>query len=200
MSNTLLFPTGTAVQGVGLALIIGGTLALGAFTAPVLFKQFARPDAGQAMTMIFRRYDMVLTVAMLLVIAGEGLRLFSAGLSGFGIVDYIRIAVVLALVGMMCFSLFNVNPKMEAMVKSGQGLQQVEQPVATAETEQSYTTEPAVEATVPDTNSTYFRETHELSEKLSKLALAAALLALIMTPFATATPQQPENIQAEYSY
>ncbi|MBY0403059.1 MAG: DUF4149 domain-containing protein [Cyanobacteria bacterium] len=71
--------TGTALLMMGLALMVGGMLALGAFTAPTLFKMLPRPEAGAVMATIFHRYDSVLMVALVLVLLGEGLRFVGGG-------------------------------------------------------------------------------------------------------------------------
>src|SRR5690348_16357646 len=77
-SNALL-GTGNVLENLGLALMIGGMLALGAFVAPAVFKQFPLPEAGRVMTLIFRRYDDVLLVSVGMIIAGEILRTLVLG-------------------------------------------------------------------------------------------------------------------------
>lgn len=158
MNSSFLHPTGTALLMMGLALMIGGMLALGAFTAPVLFRAMPRPEAGEAMTLIFRRYDSVLLVGLGLVVLGEVLRLLSAGLPTLTPVIGIRFGVMALLVGMMLYSILTVNPQIEAMQKAG---------VTHGATEEGKR----------------FSETHQMSEKLYKIELAVAVVLLILTPF-----------------
>ena len=54
----------------GLALWIGGVVALGALTAPALFLALPRPDAGALFGSILRRFARLRAVAFLLVVAG----------------------------------------------------------------------------------------------------------------------------------
>ncbi len=151
---------GTTIQTVGLALMVGGMLALGAFTAPVIFKQFARPEAGEAMTLIFRRYDTVLLISLVMVLAGEGLRWLQFP-PAWNTLGLIRGGLLLGLTGMMAFSLFVTNPKMQAME-------------AVRHTGQAETFD-----------SEAFDKLHNQSESLYKLEMLAALLLLILTPFYT---------------
>ena len=54
----------------GLALWIGGVIALGALTAPALFRVLPRADAGALFGSILRRFSRLRAVAFLLVVAG----------------------------------------------------------------------------------------------------------------------------------
>jgi hypothetical protein len=116
MSLTVLGAT-NAIQLLGLALMIGGMLALGAFTAPVLFKQFARPEAGEAMTMIFRRYDIVLAVSVGMVLIGEVVRIALTGLPVMTLFNGFRYGVLILLSVLMLYSVYGLNAKMEALQK-----------------------------------------------------------------------------------
>lgn len=167
MNGTLnlpaLFPSGTALMMLGLALMIGGMLALGAFTAPVLFKAFPRPDAGAAMTLIFRRFDTVLMVALGMVLLGEVFRVVAAGLPAWNVLSLVRYGVLGLLSVLMLVSLFSINPQIESMYNQG---------VTHGGTEEGQR----------------FTKTHRLSEKLYKVELMAAALLLILTPFVQRAP------------
>ncbi len=157
--TTLLFPVGNGLQNLGLSVIIGGLLALGAFTAPVLFKHFARPEAGDAMTLIFRRYDMVLLIGLGLILGGELLRIIPTGLPpllSFPVI--VRYVILAALGGMVLYSTLVLNPKIEALQDQ------------------------------PDFRSNLevreqFNRVHKLSEKLAKMELLAGVILLMLTPF-----------------
>jgi hypothetical protein len=169
MTLATLVPAGLALQALSLSLLIGGLLALGAFTAPVLFKVMPRPEAGAAMTTIFRNYDMVLLVAALGVILGELLRVVGlGGIHTLSLVAGFRYGILLLLTALSLFSTLIINPRMEALQKAG-----VAEGSLSTEERQS------------------FYKNHKLSENLSKLELLLAVLVLIMTPFVvTAWPQQ----------
>jgi hypothetical protein len=157
----LFYPLGTALQLLGLAMLIGGLLALGAFTAPVLFKQFARPEAGQAMTVIFRRYDAVVLLAGLLVFVGEALRILAVGrLLTVGLwLPLFRLIVLLVLVALTVFTTQSLNPKLQAMQEA-----------------EAYTAG-------RHTGSHSFQQLHKQSEQLSKLQLLLSVVVLGLTPF-----------------
>ena len=58
----------------GLAVWIGGALALGALTAPKLFGTLPREQAGSIFGPILRRFSRVRLVAVALVIVGAGVK------------------------------------------------------------------------------------------------------------------------------
>ncbi len=155
---SFLTPLGTALQGLGLALLIGGLLALGAFTAPVLFKSFARPEAGEAMMIIFKRYDIVLLAAAGLIIGGEVCRLIPAGLPTMSFLVIARYVVIVVLVGMTLFSTLGVTPKMVKMHQKPDFRTNVE---------------------LRET----FNKAHKLNERMAKMELLLGVLLLLMTPF-----------------
>jgi hypothetical protein len=98
-----------SAQHLGLALMIGGLLALGAFTAPVLFKSFDRDAAGQAMAVIFRRYDTVLLVSLGLVVLGEVVRFKLLPLTGMGTLTWVRLGLTAVLAVTVLLSTLGTN-------------------------------------------------------------------------------------------
>lgn len=155
----LMLPVGSSFQLVGLALMIGGMLALGAFTAPVVFGQLPREQAGPIMATIFRRYDIVLLVSLGLVLGGEALRLASRCVQAKSLLNLIRYGFMAVLVGGVLFSTLKLNADIEKMNRAG--------------LHRDYTAAGRA-----------FEKTHKLSETLYKLDMLAALLLLAMTPFA----------------
>ena len=160
---------GTGVQSLGLALIIGGLLALGAFTAPVLFKAFSRPEAGEAMMIIFKRYDIVLLVAVVLVAVGEVLRILPAGVPSMSFFAITRYGLLLALMGMTLYSTLSLTPTMMDLYQNPDYRAGNEQGVVLHE---------------------QFNRSHKFSERLAKMQLVLGLILMLMTPFA-----QPEELQ-----
>ena len=61
-----------ALYHLGLALWVGGAIALGALAAPVLFRALPRPQAGGLFGPILRRFARLRVLALLLIVTGEG--------------------------------------------------------------------------------------------------------------------------------
>ena len=160
----MLFSSGTALVSLGLALMIGGMLALGAFTAPVLFSHFDRIEAGAAMTTIFRRYDTVLLIALALLLVGEGLRLYIVPtVLNSSWLHVVRSVSLGLLVLAAALSLGWLNPQMERAQKDGIALLSSNDPKVVA-----------------------FNTLHHRSEQLYKLQLLLAVIVLLTTPFVSA--------------
>jgi hypothetical protein len=153
-----LWPVGTGMQLVGLALMTGGMLALGAFTATVVFGQLPREQAGPIMATIFRRYDVVLLASLGLTLLGEGLRVASKRAPGVSKLSIARYVLMAALAGGILFSTLKVNADIEHMNRAG--------------LHRDYTSQGRA-----------FEATHKLSEGLYKMNMLAALLLLLLTPF-----------------
>lgn len=115
---------GLVIELLGLALMVGGMLALGAFTAPTLFKNLPLSDAGRVMTMIFRRYDNVLFYASLLIIAGEALKAITVGMANYlgefaTLAERLRVGLVVVVLTLCTISLSDIHPQMETMQQQG---------------------------------------------------------------------------------
>jgi hypothetical protein len=106
---TLLQTIGFSIYAITLALLSGGTLALGA-----------------AMTTLFRRFDKLqtlcffaLTLSLLLLwlpINGQGGCLL--WLSKHPIITYLHLSLQLLALGLLALCLFNINPKLETFQKT----------------------------------------------------------------------------------
>lgn len=106
------------LQHLGLALMIGGMLALGAFVAPALFANVPRLYAGKTMTLIFMRYDNVLLAGIILVVAGEVIRAAAIGIAP-RLISAVRLATVVLLTAMTAYSLFVIHPPIEQYQQQG---------------------------------------------------------------------------------
>ena len=157
MAVNWMADAGTGVQNIGLALMIGGMLAIGAFAAPVIFRQFPREEAGTALTLIFRRYDIVLLVALGLVLAGEIARYLSGVFEANQTMNLVRYGLLVALTGLMLYSIQVVNAKIEAM--HHQGVQRSGTPEGQE-----------------------FHRVHVLSEQLYKIEMFLAMGLMVITP------------------
>ncbi|WP_303674240.1 DUF4149 domain-containing protein [Vampirovibrio chlorellavorus] len=164
------FPTGTALQGIGLAIMAGGMLALGAFTAPTVFHTLPREEAAPLMAQIFTRFDTVLQMALGLALLGEALRraarpsLWIQGLGG-----RLRLVILALLTVTLLYATVVVNPQITELNRAG-----VQRNLTTAQGQR-------------------FERVHRLSENLYKLDLLLVLLLLILTPFVDARPQEKSD-------
>ncbi len=153
-----ILSTGTAVQTLGLSLIVGGILALGAFVAPELFRNIDRHSAGQAMSAIFYRYDKVLLAGLVMVLLGELMRFVSGVMSHKSVISLGRYAALGLMSVLMFYSIFVLTPDLYARAQAG---------VPAKDT-------PGAQE---------FTRKHKQSENLYKLELLGGILLVILTPF-----------------
>jgi hypothetical protein len=73
------------------AVWLGGLVALGAITAPVVFGVAPMPQSADAMTMIFRRFDLVAMSCAAVAVASEAVRVIAR--VPFRRLDHARAAV-----------------------------------------------------------------------------------------------------------
>ena len=67
--------TGAAIaSGLAVALWLGGLVALGAVTAPIVFAVAPMPQSADAMTLVFRRFDTIAMTCAAVVLASEAAR------------------------------------------------------------------------------------------------------------------------------
>lgn len=167
--SPVLYPLGSGLQMLGLALMAGGMLALGAITAPVVFGHFSRADAAPVMALIFRRYDMVLVGALLLVWLGEFLRCLRTEGRTSTLLNRVRYGLLILLSGAMLYSTQVLNADIERMNKAG--------------VHRSFTTVEGLR----------FERTHKLSESLYKGELLLVVLLILLTPFTSGNPSQRDS-------
>lgn len=153
---TSLHHIGTGLWVLGLALMIGGMLALGAFTAPLVFKTLPRDEAGLLMGQIFARYDQVLLGALVMCLMGEGLR-WASGSGQLGLKE----GLFAILSGCVLYSTLALTPQIQAY----QAQKQTPSAVGTSISAES------------------FSKTHSLAETLYKAQLLMAIVLIFLTPF-----------------
>jgi putative copper export protein len=64
----------STVALVAAAVWLGGLLALGAIVAPIVFTMIPRPEAADAMTAVFARFDVVAVVCVVIILVTEAWR------------------------------------------------------------------------------------------------------------------------------
>ena len=67
--------TGAAIaSAMAVAIWLGGLVALGAVTAPIVFQVVSMPQSADAMTLVFRRFDVVAMTCAVVALAAEAAR------------------------------------------------------------------------------------------------------------------------------
>jgi len=106
------------VAMLALALWLGGLVALGALVAPVVFSRVSMPWSADAMTVIFRRFDMVAMVSAALVLLTEAVRAI-AGVPRFARVDRLRAAVSTLAAAAAVYEGASVSPRIAMLHAEG---------------------------------------------------------------------------------
>lgn len=106
-----------SVSLVAVALWLGGLLALGAIVAPVVFSVVSMPSSADAMTIVFRRFDLIAMACAALVLASEAMR--AVARVGFAPVDHARAAAGVVAAALAVFEGTHVSPRIAALHAGG---------------------------------------------------------------------------------
>jgi uncharacterized membrane protein len=110
--------TGAAIaSGLAVALWLGGLVALGAVTAPIVFAVAPMPQSADAMTMVFRRFDMIAMTCAAVVLASEAARVIAR--VPFRRLDHARAAVSVLAAGVTTYEGMNVSPRIAELHVAG---------------------------------------------------------------------------------
>jgi len=112
-----LATAGEAVLVLALALWLGGIIALGAVSAPLVFGELPRPQAAPLMTAIFRRFDGIVLALAGVIALTSLLRAWDAGVARA--VGKLRLGVAGALVAAGAASSLWISPKIEGYLRAG---------------------------------------------------------------------------------
>jgi hypothetical protein len=108
---------GSSLALLAVAVWMGGLLALGALAAPVVFRVAPFPASADAMTIVFRRFDLVAMGCSAMVLATEAVR--PALRVRFAPVDHARAALSVAAAGLAVFEGTRVSPRIAELHASG---------------------------------------------------------------------------------
>ena len=100
---------------------VGGTFALGAFTARIVFRDLPRGLAAPTMSTIFRSFDGVVVVCVVLVALATGVRLVAVGVRNRA--DRIALVAGTALSVLGLLDIGYVHPAIERMFLEGRTLE-----------------------------------------------------------------------------
>ena len=104
-------------SGLAAAVWLGGLLALGALTAPVVFAVVSMPQSADAMTLIFRRFDLVAMSCAAVVLACEAARAIAR--VPFARLDHARAAVGVLAAGVTTYEGTAVSPRIAELHMEG---------------------------------------------------------------------------------
>jgi uncharacterized membrane protein len=113
-----LVPVFVSVLGaLAVAVWLGGLLVLGAVVAPIVFANVSFPQSADAMTLVFRRFDMVAMTCAAVAMAAEAAKV--AVRTPFGRLDHLRagLTVVAAVLAVVEGTL--VSPRIAALHQAG---------------------------------------------------------------------------------
>src|SRR5580693_2721277 len=99
------------------ALWLGGMLVLGAIAAPVVFHVVPAPTSADAMTVVFRRFDLVAMSSAVVVLVAEALR--GLGRQRMTRLDAGRLTAAVAAAGLAIVQGTWLSPAIEALHRAG---------------------------------------------------------------------------------
>jgi len=107
----------SVVALLAIAVWLGGLLALGALAAPVVFSVVPLPMAADAMTVVFRRFDLVAMTCAALILLSEALR--AASERSFARVDIARGLVSAIAAALAVVQGAHVSPRIAGLHSAG---------------------------------------------------------------------------------
>jgi uncharacterized membrane protein len=117
-SRELFVRRATAIASLlAVVLWLGGLLALGAIAAPAVFSTVAMPSSADAMTIAFRRFDVVATACAAVVLVSETARVVAR--VPFGPVDHVRAGAGAVSAVLAVFEAASVSPRIAALHAAG---------------------------------------------------------------------------------
>jgi hypothetical protein len=109
------------LTALAVAAWVGGTFALGAFSARIVFRDLPRDLAAPTMSAIFRSFDGVVVACIVVVALATGLRLVALGVRGRA--DRIALVAGTALAVLGLIDIGYVHPTIERMFLDGRTLE-----------------------------------------------------------------------------
>lgn len=153
------FLAASFAHSLGMAIWVGGIVALGAIAAPTLFRRLPRPEAGALFSPMLRIFEKVSLGAAVLAVTGAAAKAFIGGqnLNVWALLRYVSLFV-------MCVLLFAatslVHPAIRKVQEANPGISALPE------------TDPA---------RARFQMLHKLSERLMMGQLAFGLVVLLFT-------------------
>lgn len=112
-----LAPITAMVSSLCVALWLGGLVALGAITAPIVFDVTPMPQSADAMTLVFRRFDVVAMTCAALALASEAVRAIVRLPAGR--LDHARTVVVAVAAAAATYEGVSLSPQIAGLHAAG---------------------------------------------------------------------------------
>ena len=106
-----------SLEIVSMAVWVGGLVALGAVTAPLVFGMVSMPTSADTMTAIFQRFDKIAMTFAALALATEAMLALRGGKSGRG--DLVRSGIVTAAAALAIVQGAWLSPAIAGLHQSG---------------------------------------------------------------------------------
>jgi uncharacterized membrane protein len=107
----------TVLALVAVAVWLGGLVALGVIVAPTIFALVSMPASADAMTMVFRRFDVLAMSSAAIVLSTEALRALAR--VRFARIDHARAAASVLAAAAAVFEGASVSPRIAALHAAG---------------------------------------------------------------------------------
>lgn len=107
----------SVVGALAVAVWLGGLLALGAVAAPLVFANVSFPQSADAMTLVFRRFDMVAMTCAALAMASEAAKV--AARAPFRRADHLRAGLTVVAAACAAVEGTLVSPRIAALHGAG---------------------------------------------------------------------------------
>jgi hypothetical protein len=104
-------------QSLAVTLWLGGIVALGAITAPIVFDVTPMPQSADAMTLVFRRFDVVAMSCAAVALAAEAVRAILRVRAGR--LDTLRATVVALAAAFATYEGASLSPRIVGLHASG---------------------------------------------------------------------------------
>jgi hypothetical protein len=107
----------SALAMLALALWLGGLVALGTIVAPVVFSRVSMPWSADAMTVVFRRFDLVAMGSAAVLLATEAARAIAR--IPFARIDHVRAGVSVLAAAAAVYEGTAVSPRIAGLHAAG---------------------------------------------------------------------------------
>jgi uncharacterized membrane protein len=104
-------------SALAVAVWLGGLVALGAIAAPIVFSVVTMPQSADAMTMVFRRFDLVSMSCAAVALAAEATR--AVARVPFARLDHARAAATVGAALLATYEGTSVSPRIAVLHMSG---------------------------------------------------------------------------------
>ena len=121
MKRSTVAALAETLTALAVAAWVGGTAALGAFAARIVFRDLPRGLAAPTMNSIFRSFDAVAVAGVVAIAVATGVRFIAVGVRGRA--DRLALVAAAALVILGALDVAWVHPQIERLFREGRTLE-----------------------------------------------------------------------------